>query len=118
IATITFEEAMDLFKLPRELGQLDGEPVIVGVGRFGPYVKHGSLFASLTAEDDPLSIGLPRAVELLEQKKAATATRDLGEYKGEMLVVGRGRFGPFVKFGKVYANIPRGEDPALVTLER
>jgi DNA topoisomerase-1 len=118
IATITFEEAMDLFKLPRELGQLDGEPVIVGVGRFGPYVKHGSLFASLTAEDDPLSIGLPRAVELLEQKKTATATRDLGEYKGEMLVVGRGRFGPFVKFGKVYANIPRGEDPALVTLER
>jgi DNA topoisomerase-1 len=118
IATITFDEAMDLFKLPRTLGERDGEPVTVGVGRFGPYVKFGTVYASLTKDDDPLSIDLARAIELIDQKKAATATRDLGEYKGEMLVVGRGRFGPFVKFGKVYANIPRGEDPATVTLER
>ncbi|MDX9749695.1 MAG: type I DNA topoisomerase [Flavobacteriales bacterium] len=118
IATISFEEAMDLFKLPRDLGEHEGEKVTVGIGRFGPYVKYGSTFASLTAEDDPLSIDLARGIELIDLKKAATATRDLGEHKGEMLVVGRGRFGPFVKFGKVYANIPRGEDPATVTLER
>lgn len=118
IATVTFQEALDLFKLPRTLGERDGETVIVGIGRFGPYVKFGSTYASLTAEDDPLSIDLARAIELIDLKKAASATRDLGEYEGETLVVGRGRFGPFVKFGKLYANIPKGEDPASVTLER
>jgi DNA topoisomerase-1 len=118
IASITFQEAMDLFKLPRTLGERDGEVCTVGIGRFGPYVRLGSTYASLTAEDDPLEIGLVRAVELIDLKKAATATRELGEYKGEPIVVGRGRFGPFVKFGKTYANIPKGEDPTTVTLER
>ena len=118
IQTISFEEAMDLFKLPRTLGNHEGEDVIVGVGRFGPYVKLGNTFASLSAEDDPLAIDLRRAVELVDQKKVANATRDLGEYQGETIVQGRGRFGPFVKFGKLYANIPKGEDPAMVTLER
>ena len=118
IASITFEEAMDLFKLPRTVGSHEGEEVIVGVGRFGPYVKYDGTFASLTAEDDPLEIDLRRAVELIEQKKAANVTRDLGEYQGETIVQGRGRFGPFVKFGKLYANIPKGEEPATVTLER
>lgn len=118
IATITYEEAMDLFKLPRTVGEREGEAVIVGIGRFGPYVKFGTTYASLTKDDDPLSIDLARAIELIDLKKAATATRDLGEYKGEMLVVGRGRFGPFVKYGKLYANIPRGEEPTEVTLER
>ncbi|MBK7383284.1 MAG: type I DNA topoisomerase [Flavobacteriales bacterium] len=118
IQTITYEEALDLFKLPRTLGERDGEVCTVGIGRFGPYVRLGSTYASLTPEDDPLAIDLARAVELIDLKKIANATRDLGEYKGEMLVVGRGRFGPFVKFGKTYANIPKAEDPTAVTLER
>ncbi|MCW5900291.1 MAG: type I DNA topoisomerase [Flavobacteriales bacterium] len=118
IGSITYEEAMDLFKLPRTLGNHEGEELIVGVGRFGPYVKLGSTFASLTAEDDPLEIDLRRAIELIDQKKAASVTRELGEYEGETIVQGRGRFGPFVKFGKLYANIPKGEEPATVTLER
>ncbi len=118
IGTITLQEALDLFKLPRTLGERDGEVCSVGIGRFGPYVRLGSTYASLTAEDDPLEITLERAVELIDLKKAASATRDLGEYKGEMIVAGRGRFGPYVKFGKTYANIPKGEDPAAVTLER
>ncbi|MBK9176474.1 MAG: type I DNA topoisomerase [Flavobacteriales bacterium] len=118
IQSINFEEAMDLFKLPRTLGERDGEVCTVGIGRFGPYVRLGSTYASLTPEDDPLEITLVRAVELIDLKKVASATRDLGEYKGEMLVVGRGRFGPFVKFGKTYANIPKGEEPSTVTLER
>lgn len=118
IQTITFEEAMDLFKLPRTLGERDGEVCTVGIGRFGPYVRLGSTYASLTPEDDPLEISLQRAVELIDLKKAASATRDLGEHKGEMIVQGRGRFGPFVKFGKTYANIPKAEDPAAVTFER
>lgn len=118
IASITFEEAMDLFKLPRTVGSRDGEDVIVGIGRFGPYVKYAGTFASLTPEDDPLEIDLQRAIELIELKKIANATRDLGEYQGEMIVQGRGRFGPFVKHGKLYANIPKAEDPVTVTFER
>ncbi len=118
IGTIALKEALDLFKLPRTLGEREGEVVTVGIGRFGPYVRLGGTYASLTAEDDPLAIDLQRAVELIDLKKAASATRDLGEHKGEMLVVGRGRFGPYVKHGKLYANIPKGEDPAAVTLER
>ncbi|HRD51636.1 MAG TPA: type I DNA topoisomerase [Flavobacteriales bacterium] len=118
IQTITFEEAMNLFKLPRTLGERDGEVCTVGIGRFGPYVRLGSTYASLTPDDDPLEITLQRAVELIDLKKVANATRDLGEYKGDMLVVGRGRFGPFVKYQKTYANIPKAEDPAAVTLER
>lgn len=118
IATITLEEALNLFKLPRTVGKSGEDDVIVGVGRFGPYVKLGSTFASLEPEDDPLSIALPRAIELIDKKKAASATREVGEHKGEMIVQGRGRFGPFVKFGKIYANIPKGEEPSTVTLER
>lgn len=118
IATITFEEAMDLFKLPRTLGKQGEDEIIVGVGRFGPYVKFGSVFASLTPDDDPITIELPRALELIDLKKAASKTRELGEYEGSMLEVGRGRFGPFVRQGKVYANIPKGEDPETVTLDR
>ena len=118
IATITLQEAMDLFKLPRTLGKNGEDEVVVNVGRFGPYVKLGSTFASLTPDDDPLSIDLARAIELIDLKKAASATRELGEYKGEMIVQGRGRFGPFVKFAKTYANIPTGEEPSTVTLER
>ena len=118
IATLTFEEAMDLFKLPRTLGKSGEVEVVVGIGRFGPYVKLGSTFASLPKEDDPITIELPRAIELIDLKKAASKTRELGEYEGGMLEVGRGRFGPFVRQGKVYANIPKGEDPEAVTLER
>lgn len=118
IQTISLQEALDLFKLPRTLGERDGEIVSVGIGRFGPYVRLGSTYASLTPEDDPLEIDLRRAVELIDLKKAANATRDLGEHKGEMIVQGRGRFGPFVKYGKTYANIPKGEEPSTVTFER
>jgi DNA topoisomerase-1 len=118
IGSITFEEAMDLFKLPRTVGSHEGEEVIVGVGRFGPYVKYAGTFASLTPDDDPLEIDLRRSIELIELKKAANVTRELGEYEGEIIVQGRGRFGPFVKFGKVYANIPKAEDPASVDLVR
>ncbi len=118
IQTITFQEALDLFKLPRTLGERDGEVCSVGIGRFGPYVRLGATYASLTPEDDPLEIDLARAVELIDLKKIANATRDLGEHKGEMIVQGRGRFGPFVKYGKLYANVPKSEDPATVTFER
>ena len=118
IYTITLEEALNLFKLPRILGERDGEICSVGIGRFGPYVRLGSTYANLTPEDDPLQIDLLRALELIDQKLIANATRELGEYKGGMIVQGRGRFGPFVKHGSIYANVPKAEDPATITLER
>ena len=118
IGSITFQEAMDLFKLPRTLGERDGEVVSAGIGRFGPFVKLGSTYASLTPEDDALSITLERAIELIDQKKIASATQELGLYEGEPIVCGRGRFGPFVKHKSLYANIPKAEDPAAITLER
>jgi len=118
IGTITYQEAMDLFKLPREVGEHEGEKVIIGVGRYGPYVKIGSTYASLQAEDDPLSIELPRALELMALKKSGNAIRELGEYEGELLKIARGRFGPYVKFKSLYASIPRNEDLNSVTLER
>jgi len=118
IQTIGYQEALDLFKLPRDLGEHEGEKVIVGVGRFGPYVKIGSTYASLQAEDDPLGIDLARALELMALKKAQSATRDLGEHEGQMITQGRGRFGPFVKWGSLYANVPKNEDPAAVTFDR
>ena len=118
IQTITYEEALDLFKLPRDLGEHEGEKVIIGIGRFGPYVKIGAVYASLQAEDDPLSVEMPRALELMALKKSGNAIRELGEYEGETLNVAKGRFGPYVKFKSLYANIPKGEDAATVTLER
>lgn len=118
IGSISLQEALDLFKLPRTLGEHEGDIVSVGIGRFGPYVRLGATYASLTPDDDPLEIDLRRAVELVDQKRIANATRELGDYKGGMIVQGRGRFGPFVKHGSVYANVPRTEDPATVTLER
>ncbi len=118
IQSITFEEAMDLFKLPRTLGERDGEVVSAGIGRFGPFVKLGSTYASLTPEDDALSITLERAIELIDLKKIASATKELGLYQDEPIVSGRGRFGPFVKHKSLYANIPKAEDPAAITLER
>ncbi len=118
IQSITFQEAMDLFKLPRTLGERDGEVMSAGIGRFGPFVKLGSTYASLTPQDDPLSITLARAVELIDLKKAASATTQLGEFQGEPIVTGRGRFGPYVKHRNMYANIPKAEDAAAITLER
>ncbi|MBP7515269.1 MAG: type I DNA topoisomerase [Flavobacteriales bacterium] len=118
IQSITFQEAMDLFKLPRTLGERDGEVVSAGIGRFGPFVKLGSTYASLTPEDDALSVTLERAIELIDLKKVASATKELGLYQDEPIVSGRGRFGPFVKHKSLYANIPKAEDPAAITLER
>jgi DNA topoisomerase I len=118
IQSITLQQALDAFKLPRTLGERNGEVVSAGIGRFGPFVRLGTTYASLTADDDPLSIDLQRAIELIDLKKAASATRELGSYQDEMVVTGRGRFGPFVKFKSLYANIPKTEDPEGITLER
>jgi DNA topoisomerase-1 len=115
--TITLDEAMELFKLPRTLGQSEaGEDVTVGIGRFGPFVKQGSTYASLKPEDDPYTTELPRALQLVQEKLEAIANRTILDF-GNGVQVLNGRYGPYITDGKRNARIPKDTDPKAVTLE-
>ncbi len=105
IATITFEEALELFKLPFELNDYEGHAVSVGVGRFGPYVKWGETFISIPKGEDPLSVDQNRAEEIINEKKRADAP--IATYKGEPVTKGTGRFGPFIKYKDIFVNVPK-----------
>lgn len=108
IATITLEEALELFKLPFDLQDFEGQPVSVAVGRFGPYVKWGETFISIPRGEDPLSVNQERAEELIREKKAADAP--VANYKGEPVTKGKGRFGPFLKYKDIFVNVPKKYD--------
>ncbi|MCT2564350.1 type I DNA topoisomerase [Chryseobacterium herbae] len=105
IATISLAEALELFKLPFELDAFDGQPVSVGVGRFGPYVKWGETFISIPKGEDPLSISQARAEEIINEKKKADAP--IASYKGDPVTKGTGRFGPFIKYKDLFINVPK-----------
>jgi DNA topoisomerase-1 len=118
IDTIPFQEALDLFKLPRELGKTEtGEEIVVNIGRFGPYVRFGSKFVSLKKEDDPYTVGLDRALQLIEEKKAADAAKQIKKFDGSEVNVLNGRFGPYVTDGTRNARVPKDRDPKSLTLE-
>ncbi|MDQ1858009.1 type I DNA topoisomerase [Chryseobacterium sp. WLY505] len=108
IATITFEEALELFKLPFDLSEVDGQTVSVGVGRFGPYVKWGETYISIPKGEDPLSVDQKRAEEIITEKKIADAP--IATYKGEPVTKGSGRFGPFIKYKDIFVNVPKRYD--------
>ncbi|HEY6545285.1 MAG TPA: DNA topoisomerase I [Dokdonella sp.] len=113
--TITLEEALELFKLPRTLGQgEDGEDITVGVGRFGPFVKHGSTYASLKPEDDPYTIELERALQLMREKAELIANRLIQDF-GNGVQVLNGRYGPYISDGEKNARIPKGKEPKELT---
>jgi DNA topoisomerase-1 len=109
LESVTFEEAVELFKLPRELGQYEDKDVVIGAGRFGPYVKWGEAFISIPKDEDALTLPVERAHELIEEKKKADAP--VGTYKGIPYTQGKGRFGPFLKYDEYFVNIPRRFDP-------
>lgn len=118
IETITLEEALDLFKLPRELGEYEGEMVTANIGRFGPYVRHKNLFASLPREDDPFSVELDRAIELIEAKKKAEAEKYIKVFdENPDVQVLKGRWGPYIKVGRKNVKIPKDKEPEALTLE-
>ncbi|HZH44030.1 MAG TPA: DNA topoisomerase I [Lysobacter sp.] len=117
IYSISLEEALELFKLPRTLGENRGEEVIVGVGRFGPFVKRGGTYASLAKEDDPYTIDLARAVALIEQKEEFARNRIIKQWDGSDVQVLNGRFGPYLSDGARNGRIPKDRDPASLTLE-
>lgn len=108
IETITLEEALDLFKLPFSPGTHEGKEIIIGAGRFGPYVKYDDQYISIPRGEDPLSVTRERAVELIRQKQAADAP--IATFKGEPVTKGKGRFGPYLKFGDLFVNVPRAYD--------
>jgi len=108
LTTITFEEAMDLFKLPRKLGVYKGEEVEANVGRFGPYVKFGDKFISMEQQDDVMEMAMDRAIELILAKQKADAP--VAEYEGKGVQKGSGRFGPFIKWDGMFINVNKKYD--------
>lgn len=105
VATITLEEALDLFKLPLELGQYENKDVSIGIGRFGPYVKWGDSFISIGKSEDPFAVNMERAVEIIREKLAADAP--IASYRNLPVTKGTGRFGPFIKWNDLFINVPK-----------
>ncbi len=105
IGNITLEEALNLFLLPKNLGDYKGEEVEVSNGRYGPYVRHGSVFISLPRGEDPLAVTKERAQELIDEKALADAP--IAVYKGEAVQKGVGRFGPFIKWNSIFINVSK-----------
>ncbi|PHS67180.1 MAG: DNA topoisomerase I [Flavobacterium sp.] len=105
---VTFEEVMDLFKLPKKLGVYDGEEVEVNNGRFGPYIKFDGKFVSLPKGADPLDLDIDTAIELIEEKRKADAP--IYEYEGMPVQKGTGRFGPFIKWNNMFINVNKKYD--------
>ena len=108
LSSITFEQVLDLFKLPKDLGVYDGEDVLVNNGRFGPYVRHGKKFISLPKGVDPLEIKIEDAILIIDEKAKADAP--IFEYDGLPVQKGKGRFGPFIKWNNMFINVNKKYD--------
>jgi len=116
--TITLDEVLPLFKLPRTLGETpQGEPVSANIGRFGPYVRYADKYVSLGKEDDPYTVVLERALELIEEKKKADATREIRVFDEAGIKILNGRYGPYVTDGKKNARVPKDREPVTLELE-
>lgn len=117
IDTITLDEALALFRLPRKLGALpNGDEVEVNIGRFGPYARYGKSFVSLKKDDDPYTVELPRVIELIEQKAAALEAATLKVFEGTGIRIIKGRFGAYITDGSRRANVPRGKQAEDLTV--
>src|SRR5512139_1756038 len=116
---VTLEQALELFQLPRTVGSWeDGYPIKVAVGRFGPYVQYGTKkYASLKKEDDPYTITLERALEIIREKQTIEANRIIKEFGDTGIQVLNGRYGPYITDGKKNGKIPKDREPASMTLE-
>ncbi|MBR3878314.1 MAG: type I DNA topoisomerase [Bacteroidaceae bacterium] len=118
LETITLEEALNLFSLPRTLGEYEGETVTIGAGRFGPYIKHGAAYVTLPKTHDPLTVTLEEAQELIDAKKKAEAERVIQNFTGEHeLQVLNGRFGPYIAYQGSNYKLPKNVTPAELTIE-
>ncbi|MBR3828464.1 MAG: DNA topoisomerase I, partial [Bacteroidales bacterium] len=126
IESITLEEALDLFSLPRTLGEYEGQDVVVSIGRFGPYVRHDGKFYSLSKTDDPYVIPIERAIEIIKTKREQAAEKErlkamfpheIGEYEGEKVISNVGKFGPYLTYKGDNFRMPKNEyDPLTISL--
>ena len=116
--TITLDDALELFKLPRELGQYEDELVTIGTGRYGPYVRHKNSYYSLQKTDDPIKISLERAIEIIEEKRKEEREKIIREYEeNEDVKVLKGRYGPYISIGRDNYKIPKDKKPEELTLK-
>lgn len=114
--TITLEDALLLFKMPRVVGEYEGKEMKVGIGRFGPYVVHNNAFTSLTKEDDPYTVSGERCIELIEAKRAKDAAKVIKAFdENPDLKVINGRWGPCIILGKAFFKIPKDKEPAKLS---
>ncbi len=117
IEKITLEEALDMFKLPRHLGEYMESEVIVALGKFGPYIKHQNAFYSLPRQDDPLTITKERAIQIIEEKNQKEKEKIIREFaEDDRIKVLKGRWGPYISMEKNNYKIPKGKDPLKLTL--
>ncbi|MTI21023.1 type I DNA topoisomerase [Fulvivirga sp. RKSG066] len=118
IESITLEDALELFKLPREIGVFEDKPMQAAIGRFGPYVKHDGKFVSIPKDDDPYTIESDRAIELIKAKREADANKHIKSFEENSDVqVLNGRYGPYIKVGRKNVKIPKDKKPEELTLE-
>jgi len=119
IETITLDEAMELFKLPRNLGLFEGKDVVVNIGRFGPYAQHDSKFYSLKKEMDPYTVELEEVAPLIEEKRKAAAESTIKVFEKEKIKILKGPYGPYIKQGLRNYKIPKDklETAADLTIE-
>ena len=117
MADIDMATAMELFKLPRKLGETeDGLAVSAGVGRFGPFIRYGDKYVSMK-EDDPYLVELPRALELIKEKMIADANRLILDFEEQGIQVLNGRYGPYITNKEKNARVPKDREPNSLTLE-
>lgn len=118
IETITYDEAMELFKLPREIGEYEEKKLVIGIGRFGPYVKHNNKFYSLKKDDDPQTIDKERAIQLIEEKRERDRNKYIKTFENHPeLEILNGRWGPYISYQKKNYKIPKDTDPSKLSYE-
>ncbi len=118
IESITLAEALELFKLPKPIGTFEDKEMVVGIGRFGPYVRHDSKFVSIPKGTDPMEVDAAKAIELIKAKRESDANRLIQAFEEDDIKVLKGRFGAYIAQGKENYKIPKGEEPAALTLIR
>jgi DNA topoisomerase-1 len=118
ISTVSLEDALELFKLPRVLGESEGQEIRANAGRFGPYVQYGKLFVSIPKGEDPMSITLERALEIIAVKQEEEANKMIKTFDGRADVqLLNGRYGAYLKIGKDNFKLPKGTVPETLTIE-
>ncbi len=118
LENITLADALELFKLPREVGEFEGTPVVANIGRFGPYIVHNKKFVSIPKGEDPYVISAERAIELISAKREADENRTIKLFEENPdIQILNGRYGAYIKAGKKNVKIPKGKEPAELTLE-